>query len=714
MRGWNESRSVRASVIRDILLGRLASAPDPRGVRLRGARVVGQLDLENLVTEVHLDLSDCFLNEGLVARDACLPTLVLDGSVLENSSASTIDAQRLSASMLSLRKVVINGSVHEAAVVILEGARLGVVYCGGAAFRNDAGPAFDGDGVLVTRHLFLNEGFEAIGAGDYATVSLVAAQVGGQLRLDGATLRNCAGPVLVADGMHVSGNLSMAGGFEATASGNVAAVSLLGVRVDGELDLEGALIRNQSGAALMANNLQVSATVFLANGFAAVASDKDTAAVSLIGARLESLRADGALIRNDSGPALVADRIRVDQNVSLRKGFDATGAGPDGTLRLAGASIGGQLDCSGASLQNPSGPAFDADGLTVRLNFFLSMNSVGTGGEGAVRLVGAHVGGLWGNGASIRNDSGPALDADGLRVDRNILLASGFEAVGHGHGGAVTLRGSKIAGQLALSGASLRNHSGPALVADSVQVAQSMFLDDGFTAIGSGDTATINLAECHIGGTLLFKPARLENTSSQCPVIQLRGLMYSGLPVGLSCDEWLRLLQYGTPSYAAQPYQQLAASYRAAGHDTDVRRILITQRRDQIRRGVLANHGERAWAHLTGFTLGYGYQPWRALVFLLATVILAVSLSIGLGAQGALAHSSSSDTPGQPCDRIERVGVGIELGLPLIKAGAREHCDVTSSRVGQALTLAGWALQLLAWSFATLFIAGFTGAVRKT
>jgi hypothetical protein len=30
------------------------------------------------------------------------------------------------------------------------------------------------------------------------------------------------------------------------------------------------------------------------------------------------------------------------------------------------------------------------------------------------------------------------------------------------------------------------------------------------------------------------------------------------------------------------------------------------------------------------------------------------------------------------------------------------------------LTVAGWGLQLLAWGFATLFVAGFTGFVRKT
>jgi hypothetical protein len=49
----------------------------------------------------------------------------------------------------------------------------------------------------------------------------------------------------------------------------------------------------------------------------------------------------------------------------------------------------------------------------------------------------------------------------------------------------------------------------------------------------------------------------------------------------------------------------------------------------------------------------------------------------------------------------------------LIKTGARERCPATTTPVGQTLTVIGWILQLLAWTFATLFIAGFTSAVRK-
>ena len=63
MRAWGESRTCRARVIRDILRGRLAADPDPHGLRLRGARIIGRLDLENLTTDVNLELNDCLLRK---------------------------------------------------------------------------------------------------------------------------------------------------------------------------------------------------------------------------------------------------------------------------------------------------------------------------------------------------------------------------------------------------------------------------------------------------------------------------------------------------------------------------------------------------------------------------------------------------------------------------------------------------------------------------
>jgi hypothetical protein len=123
---------------------------------------------------------------------------------------------------------------------------------------------------------------------------------------------------------------------------------------------------------------------------------------------------------------------------------------------------------------------------------------------------------------------------------------------------------------------------------------------------------------------------------------------------------------------------------------------------------------ERAWGKFTGVTLGYGYQPWRALLGLLGIVILAVILNVSYGAQGGLAHTKASGSPGTPCSTLERVGVGLNFSVPVVNIGAGGTCGTTQSAPGNTITISGWILQLAAWSLATLFIAGFTGVVRKT
>lgn len=92
-----------AAVIRDILRGRLSADPDPHGLRLRGARITGRLDLENLSTEIHLELEDCLLQEGILARDARLAFVGLTGCRLEHSAEPALDADRLTCSVLILK-----------------------------------------------------------------------------------------------------------------------------------------------------------------------------------------------------------------------------------------------------------------------------------------------------------------------------------------------------------------------------------------------------------------------------------------------------------------------------------------------------------------------------------------------------------------------------------------------------------------------------------
>ena len=287
------------------------------------------------------------------------------------------------------------------------------------------------------------------------------------------------------------------------------------------------------------------------------------AAVNLDGANIGGvLDCSAAQLRNDSGPAFYADGLTVSDSVFLRAGFTAAGAGEDGAVRLPGANISGMLDCSGAQLRNDSGPALFADGLTVSDSVLLraGFTATGAGERGAVRLLGANISGqLDCAGAQLRNDSGPALLADRLTVGADVFLRAGFTATGAGELGAVRLLGANISGQLGCSAAQLRNDSGPALYADGLTISDSVFLRDGFTATGTGELGAVrllganisgqldcrgavvtttgrlalNLSEAKLGPLLLSKPMLDSATWS----VDLSGTTYQGIPHSASLGQ---------------------------------------------------------------------------------------------------------------------------------------------------------------------------------
>ncbi|WP_074309534.1 hypothetical protein [Micromonospora cremea] len=559
MRAWGDDRAISASVIRELVRGRLVGDPDPRGLRLRGARIAGQIDLENITSDVALELRDCLLPSGVNLRNARLSAVALTGCRIEQADGSVdaaLDATRCAARVLSLDRSTATADTV-AGTIRLAAAHVGTLDCRGARWENGTGPALDADGLQVDQSVFLNDGFTATSPSARGTVRLLGAHIGGQL--------NCG----------------------------------------------------------------------------------------------------GAQLRNTAGPALNADNLRTDRDVLLSNGFTATSASEQGTIRL----------------------------------------------------LGAHIGSLSGGGARLTNTAGPVLDADGLTVDRDVALDGGFTATGTSEWGTIGLAGAHIGGLLACGGARLENTTGPALDLNGLRVDQDVHLDDGFSATNGGaEVVVLVLAGARIGGGLRLDTDRVTRTApGPGPLIEVDGLTYSGLPRPASLRGWLTLLREHTPRYSAQPYQHLAAAYRAAGHDRDARAILIAQRRDQIQRAGLTA-SERAWGRLLGIALGYGYQPWRALLLLLATLAIAVTLSVIGGHHGGLAQKpgSSGAAATSGCTTIDHIGVGLDLGAPLLKTGARDRCQPTDTPAGQTLTIAGWVLQLLAWSFATLFIAGFTSAVRKT
>ena len=275
------------------------------------------------------------------------------------------------------------------------------------------------------------------------------------------------------------------------------------------------------------------------------------------------------------------------------------------------------------------------------------------------------------------------------------------------------LRGARIVGRLDLEN----------LTTDVRLDLADCLLEEGVVA-RDARLASIALAGCQVehpaespsDATRLtcsvFTLARARITGhAEGSAVNLRGARIGG---NLECDG--ALLRHGTPAYTAQPYQQLAAGYRALGNDRQARRTLMAQRDDQLAR-THPHWSERLWGRITKVTLGYGYQPWKALLFLAAVVVVSCVLAVVLGARGALAQTDETATPGRACTVVQQVSVGLDLNLPVGTSVARVDCDLTrdsASKTAACLSLVGWVLRLLAWLFAALFIAGFTSAVRKT
>ena len=605
MQPQGDSPSCRAYVIRDILRGRLAPDPDPRGLRLEGARITGRLDLENVTTDVNLELTNCLLEEGIFAGDARLASVVLAGCrILHSGDHPALDGTQLTCSALILHRA------------------------------------------------------QVISHSDSGAVCLSSAHVGGQLDCTEAKLRNDSGPALLADSLEVEQGMF-----------------LDGVVADG---------RDASGAVLLA------------------------------GARINgSFSCTRATLSNDSGPALNADRLKVAEGVSLRE-LRATGA-HDGAVRLSSAQIGSQLDCRGAKLHSGFGPALLADSLEVEQGMFLDgVAATVSDGPGTVLLVGARIGGsLFCTKATLTNDSGPALNADRLKVAEGVSLRE-LRATG-AHDGAVRLSSAQIGSQLDCRGAKLRDDSGPALFADSLQVGQALILADGFSAIGGEGAVAVDLTGAQVGGAFVFGPEELQHEVDPHQRLAVDGLTYAGVPEQISPRDWMRLLRDGTPSYAAQPYQQLAAGYRALGDDRQVRRILMVQRDDQLAR-TPTSRAERSLGQISRITLGYGYQPVRLVWWLGAVVALSCVLAVALGAHGALAQTDKTATPGRPCTVIQELSVGMDLNLPFGTSLAREDCDLPqkASTAANWLTSTGLVLRVAAWVFAALFAGAIAGAIRKT
>jgi hypothetical protein len=452
---------------------------------------------------------------------------------------------------------------------------------------------------------------------------------------------------------------------------------------------------------------------------------------------LGNARIDGPLYLNDTSvrttdTAFDGSNLHVSGSLEARRLLVVTNTA-NGAVWLNGCDVGGTADFTAAVIDNPGGAAMIMDDAQIGRSCDFRRAFIRAGGErNALTLIDATIGELRLDGAVLRSELGCAVAANGMRTKGQVSLREGFDAQSEGPDYAtVSMTGATMT-DWHLEDSRVVNTGGPAVALDMSAIGSSVRVVDSYVEGTHEYLPTLSISSCDVGVRVVLYGAEIVShddpmvlslfgtkvgrllmidiaslTEAEKATIDLNGLTYPEPPE--DTDAWLRMLRDRTPFYEARPYQQLAAVHRAAGHEHTARKVLIAQQRDLRRRG---DPGNKLWHWFLGVTLGYGYKPSRAVAGLLATFLLALCLVWTAGAHDGL--SPAKDRPADSCSPVNRISLAADLAIPLVKLGGSPRCELANGPAGQWATGAGWVVQILGWSFATLSVAGFTGLVRKS
>jgi hypothetical protein len=151
-----------------------------KGVHLRGAKIEGQLDLQDAKLEFPLRLKNCTMPDGIILERGSFTLLDFSGSHTGAISADLVQVKH--------EWVMSEGFKALGEVRLLCANIGGQLNCSNGTFQNPGGYALTADGLTVTGDVFLREGFKAQGE-----VRLPGANIGGQLACIGGTFENPGG-----------------------------------------------------------------------------------------------------------------------------------------------------------------------------------------------------------------------------------------------------------------------------------------------------------------------------------------------------------------------------------------------------------------------------------------------------------------------------------------------------------------------------------------
>ncbi len=429
-------------------------------------------------------------------------------------------------------------------------------------------------------------------------------------------------------------------------------VKMVGADVKGQLDFRGATFEKNIQC-LVIQFSKVEGCVFFDKGFQA------NSEVNLQGTHIKgSLFCEGATFSNPHGRAIHAKKLNVDGDVlliaekatdDLRKAFKAIGE-----VKLCGARIGGQLKCRGGIFKKPvsivdvddySNPqcALIARGLYVDGPVILDK---GFHADGEVNLMNARIqGNLDCSGGFFNNEGQRALFAKGIMVDGDVMLCENeystkSKKIRFKANGEVKLCGATVKGRLQCSGGVFNNavaysEPGYALIAEGINVRDSVLLNDSFSANGIVNFFNARIDQTFLLENVIKNPGFklfLTNAYAETMVVyesgwpvkemlDIKDFTYENfiyhLPKTKKTQKVIEWLELNEPPFSPQPYRLLAKVLENKGREIEARDIRI-EMNNQLRKES-PDKKRRIWLSFTGWLIGYGYKPFK--VWKIALVI---------------------------------------------------------------------------------------------
>jgi hypothetical protein len=379
---WGRERYVRAEVLMALLLG--ARQPEPGcapGIRLRGARVSGRLDLMGATTNWPLVCEYCAFDREIRLVESVTKTVRIVHSTMPgfNGTRMRLDG------ILTFWSSVVDGVLRLDHAKVTGQVSLRETRIGAARIFVDAVPAFG---------LSVDGGVEFAGMTANGMVSIQVAKITGSVDLSRSRLINPDGRAFSADSAQIGGHLDCHG---MVAEGEVA---LHNARIAASVSFDGATLSNPGAVAVNLDR----ATIGVCHGAGLTAAGR----FSFIGAHIASgLDLAGACIDGTGERSIAGDGAVVDGMLELSE------LRARGELSLRSIRVGRAVMMIGAELENDGDIACRLSGAEIAGDVICLRTSV----VGGLRMTGGKIAGRLNlEQVHIVNEGGPAISARALQA----------------------------------------------------------------------------------------------------------------------------------------------------------------------------------------------------------------------------------------------------------------------------------------------------------